>query len=114
MLIEIKRSKYINDCNRELKYRFILCKINAKKRGYSWKLSFARFKMLLSLECLYCGGTVTGLDRVDNLIGYTKANSVPCCGECNQLKASLGIIEFIIRYKERLAKKYLINKVITA
>lgn len=33
--------------------------------------------------CTYCGFPATGLDRKDNRIGHTKANCVPCCGDCN-------------------------------
>lgn len=34
-------------------------------------------------ECIYCGFPATGFDRIDNLIGHTKENCVPCCKECN-------------------------------
>jgi len=111
-MIKVKLSKYTNDCNRELKYRFLSLIGSAKKRGHPWELSFARFKLLLGLECLYCGGTATGIDRIDSSRGYFDDNSVPCCGECNQLKSYLNILDFITRYKERLAKKYLINRII--
>jgi hypothetical protein len=36
-----------------------------------------------------------GLDRVDSAIGYTVANTVPCCRECNHAKFTLSPIEYI-------------------
>jgi 5-methylcytosine-specific restriction endonuclease McrA len=29
---------------------------------------------------------VQGIDRVDNSIGYTPDNCVPCCTQCNRIK----------------------------
>lgn len=43
------------------------------------------------------GATVTwtGIDRVDNNIGYTVDNSVPCCRDRNRAKRTLSLDEFI-------------------
>lgn len=46
--------------------------------------------------CTYCGKKEKlGLDRSNNLIGYTFHNSVPCCRICNYIKADLNVFEFI-------------------
>lgn len=37
----------------------------------------------------------TGVDRVDNGIGYTIENVVPCCGTCNHAKSAMSVDEFI-------------------
>jgi hypothetical protein len=46
--------------------------------------------------CKYCGlyGAV-GLDRVDNNVGYTYDNVVPCCVLCNFIKADLNVQVFL-------------------
>lgn len=38
-----------------------------------------------SKPCHYCGDNdaPVGCDRIDNALGHTKANVVPCCFECN-------------------------------
>lgn len=68
---------------------------NAKKRGYQVQLDFQTFKQIAQRNCYYCGcqpklGSYgiarNGVDRLDNTIGYTKDNCVPCCGMCNIMK----------------------------
>ena len=36
----------------------------------------------------------SGLDRVDNTVGYVNGNVVPCCGLCNKAKSNLAESEF--------------------
>jgi hypothetical protein len=36
-----------------------------------------------------------GLDRVDNTLGYTEANVVPCCQICNIAKQRMSVDEFV-------------------
>ncbi len=38
---------------------------------------------LLNRHCVYCGYPSTGLDRIDNTLGHSIENCVPCCKECN-------------------------------
>lgn len=39
---------------------------------------------ILNKPCYYCGDTHrVGCDRIDNNLGHTKSNVVPCCYECN-------------------------------
>lgn len=33
--------------------------------------------------CHYCGFDATGFDRIDNTLGHTIENCVPCCADCN-------------------------------
>lgn len=87
-------------------------KKGAKNRGYSFELSFERFKHLTSRNCFYCGrspenvslrkGKISvipysynGIDRVDNSRGYEIDNVVPCCFICNRAKSTLSQEEFI-------------------
>ncbi len=89
-------------------------KKSAKLRGYSYELSYESFKSMTSSPCFYCGCMPSkvsikqsregaylynGLDRKDNKIGYTPANCVPCCYECNFLKKDTGFNEFILHIR---------------
>lgn len=37
---------------------------------------------------------INGIDRKDNLLGYTKENSIACCKTCNWAKGGLEVKEF--------------------
>lgn len=56
---------------------------------------------MMSMGCHYCdfkpadGEHLNGIDRVDPAMGYTAANSVACCGICNQMKSSYSIDDFV-------------------
>jgi hypothetical protein len=82
----------------------------AKKRGLSFEIDHKRFVELTSMNCRYCSveplqyykkhrdnGTYyfNGLDRVDNEIGYTESNVVPCCSKCNRAKFQSSQDDFI-------------------
>jgi len=86
-------------------------KYQAIRRGYKFNLSKEEFLNITNKNCEYCGaepnlcftgydrkgtGVVdytqykyNGVDRVDNTLGYTIENSVPCCKICNNSKATL-------------------------
>lgn len=83
-------------------------KRNASNRNLYWYLSFDEVKHLILQPCFYCGieeFTVTksrghtlkhnGIDRMDNLHGYTPENCVPCCRTCNFAKNNLALDEFM-------------------
>lgn len=86
-------------------------KHNAKRRNYSFDISMEDFRLIIAQPCHYCGiapyqthrhdGTsksvavFNGLDRVNNTIGYTTDNVVPCCGICNRAKDTMSYGEFI-------------------
>ena len=75
-------------------------KSNAKKRKISYELSYDEFVSIINEPCAYCGDAnenilkkakyedfpYTGIDRVDNSLGYVKENTVPCCEFCNRAK----------------------------
>jgi 5-methylcytosine-specific restriction endonuclease McrA len=84
-------------------------KKSADKRNYEFKISLEEFQILIESECYYCkeqnslspyghskksNYRYNGIDRIDNNIGYTLDNSVPCCKICNNSKSTLNIEEF--------------------
>ncbi len=82
---------------------------NARKRGINFELTEDQFRQLSSQNCFYCGREPSnrynnnngrkgyyhgdfihsGIDRVDNTKGYLFENCVPCCKECNFMKADI-------------------------
>lgn len=84
----------------------------AKRRGVEFKLSPNDIGNIIYKPCFYCGvepknkhrvirfdGDVfvvyNGIDRVDNSIGYTLENVVPCCRRCNSAKNNMTYEEFV-------------------
>ena len=71
--------------------RYRAYKFSAKKRGHAFGLTLDEFAEFKDKPCDYCGDAIDGIgiDRVDNAIGYTKANCVPCCETCNRMKLTM-------------------------
>jgi hypothetical protein len=63
----------------------------------------------LSSRCHFCdfqpseGEALNGLDRVDPALGYTDANTVPCCAACNAMKGSMHVDEFVTNVRTIVA-----------
>ena len=85
------------------KYRFGILRNNAKSRSIELRMTFEEWQSLIAADrCFYCGGPLPeaggALDRLDNRLGYTKDNCVPCCGaglnDCNGKKGALEMIGF--------------------
>lgn len=87
------------------KYRFGIYKRNASVRGHEWCLSFEEFLSFWKGTCFYCGDPIEtiGLDRLDNSLGYTKENVVPCCSKCNIAKHKMDLKEFV-EHVRKIAK----------
>lgn len=81
------KSNRINLYKPDLKLRFATSVKIAKKRKKDWTITFEEYCNLIKAQCFYCGSLLglwgIGLDRIDNLLGYSYANVVPCCGRCN-------------------------------
>ena len=88
-------------------------KHNAKKRGLNWCLTDDEVNKLFSENCFYCGlapsnnykttyfnKKYSGIDRIDNNIGYTLGNTVPCCKVCNHAKHTMPQDDFIAWIKK--------------
>ena len=93
---------------------------SAKKRGLSFDIAEDRFYEKIQQPCHYCGETASnevknrgtirfpdrpmfiysGLDRVDNMLGYTDENTVPCCTMCNRMKKAFSLNYFLEKVKQ--------------
>lgn len=82
----------------------------AYDRGHEFTLSDSEFDALTKDDCFYCGVEprqvnkglsksgpylYNGIDRLDNRKGYIAGNVVSCCGQCNRLKGSMSVDEFV-------------------
>lgn len=98
-------------------YRYY--KSSAKQRGLTFELTKERFKTLTQMNCYYCNSepentkmniynnghyVYNGLDRVNNDLGYTENNVLPCCKTCNFAKRGLSITEFKL-WIQKLVKR---------
>ena len=82
-------------------YKFKHYVNSAKKRNYEFTLTVEEFTSIFHGSCNYCGKEESrGIDRVDNLIGYTTQNSKSCCEMCNKLKWKWSKDDFINQIKK--------------
>ena len=78
-------------------------KASSEYRGYKFDLDEQVFFKLLQGDCMYCGDEpkqivkhngyevlYNGIDRIDNIKGYTEDNCVSCCWVCNRFKQGLS------------------------
>ena len=87
-------------------------KNRARKKNINFTLTRNEFETLTSSNCYYCGiepkqiykpvkfcnpgnYIYNGIDRLDNNLGYTLDNCVPCCGICNFAKKTTSENEFL-------------------
>lgn len=95
-------------------------KSNARRKGLAFELTAEDIEYIVSLTCEYCGAEpqkrssfkhitnkkiqvamegqhyyANGIDRVDNQVGYTLENCVPCCSACNSAKGSMPVGEWL-------------------
>lgn len=95
-------------------------KTDAKRRGYSFELTNEEFDSVIIKDCVYCGAKTpakrmyndwgiveyTGIDRLNNHLGYTISNSVPCCKNCNSIKKACTPEIIKIAYKLLFGDKH--------
>lgn len=100
-------------------YRF-----RAKYRNFEFEFTKDEFRSITQKNCFYCGiepfqvarPTINffgdyiynGIDRIDSSKGYTKENSVPCCGICNIAKNKYTkefFVDWIKRAYDNISEK---------
>ena len=80
------------------KYRALGRRSREKGDAITITLEQVRDVLEGSVLCAYCEhDTATGFDRVNSKIGYTVENCVPACRECNVMKFTMTLEEFIER-----------------
>ena len=102
---ETKGLRYIcKDCDHtRVRTRYGAYRRNSKKRGINFNLSKEDFFNCILKPCVFCGFfdkfdqtkkiPYSGIDRLNNEIGYEPNNIVPCCGRCNERKNNLSFLE---------------------
>lgn len=91
--------------------QLIVYKSHAKKNHRMFDLLFGLFKSLILGNCHYCGTPpartakrnsggasellVSGIDRIDNALGYVDGNVVSCCETCNLMKLDHPLSGFL-------------------
>ena len=94
--------KRLIDYSQTLKGRLVSIKTCAKRRGYEFHVTLEEYeKHIWNKPCNYCGGkTQNGIDRVDNSIGYKIENCVPCCKDCNKMKLTFSVDNFLLHIQK--------------
>lgn len=86
----------------------------AKTRGYDFELTEDQFNSIVNDDCIYCGApkelTNIGIDRIDNEMGYTTSNCVPCCRHCNNRKQGTSLEEWAVRVLHIRIMRYMKSK----
>jgi hypothetical protein len=91
-------------------------KSRSQRKGIAFDLTEDQFARIAAQNCFYCDAVPTrvysqrnsrtykitrvrrnGIDRVDNFLGYTIDNCVPCCAACNRMKLDVSLEDFFMR-----------------
>lgn len=94
--------KRVSDKSYAVRHNYETYSKNAAARGYPFLLTREQFNSIVRGVCSYCGEGCEriGIDRVDNDIGYTPSNSIPCCKRCNWMKHDMSREEFLDRCRK--------------
>ena len=68
-----------------------------EKKQMKFDLTLDDVKQAKKSKCQYCGREASGLDRIDNNLGHTKANCVPSCLRCNWVRGSFLSYEVMLQ-----------------
>jgi hypothetical protein len=61
-----------------------------KKRWQETDITPLYVKEMIQSECAYCWSkNQIGLDRIDNNVGHTIENCIPCCSICNGVRSNI-------------------------
>ena len=88
-------------------------KHSAARRNIPFQLNFNSFMEFWQQSCFYCGNPIatTGIDRLNNNLGYVIGNCVPCCGTCNMMKKNHAVEEWLQHVKRITENCFLYDQV---
>lgn len=86
---------------------------NAKTKKRAFELTKEAYDELANLPCVYCHRDITetntsGIDRIDNDLGYVPGNMQPCCSECNVMRGALTVEAFLEKVSRIAARAELL------
>ena len=81
------------------------------KRKVIFELAKEEYEELRAQNCEYChrpslNDHFNGIDRVDPDIGYISTNCVSCCRDCNMMKRSYSVKDFLKQCKKITNKEH--------
>jgi len=110
-----KKSRRLESWEPAFNNLFRRYQMNACRRGYVWELTKFQFLELTRGNCRWCGiapyqvekrvqkntgwkteYVYSGIDRVNNSLGYLIENCVSCCPVCNKAKGTLNLEQWKI------------------
>jgi hypothetical protein len=96
---------------------------NAKRRGYVFGLTKDEFSVIVAKPCSYCDSPplsvrrqdydailYSGIDRIDNALGYVPGNCAPCCKRCNMMKGTMTTQQFFDAIRVIHAKRLSVSE----
>lgn len=93
---------HFTSISKKLSSRLANYKTRAVDFDEEFGFSDAEFFDFCQKDCFYCGRSaehfsppINGIDRVNNAMGYSKENCVPCCSQCNIAKNKHSAESFI-------------------
>ena len=95
--------------------RYVISTHSGLRKGLGFDLTESQYDTLMIQPCYYCNGSLgstgLGLDRINNSIGYTLTNVLPCCKDCNRTRGdrfsvdeTKAMIDFIKEYRLKHGK----------
>lgn len=95
-----KYKEYIKMYASTPKKRYWRASRDAEKHGKTFTLTLEEYTKIIEQSCVYCKYTLgtkviqgSGLDRIDNKIGYELSNVQSCCMFCNYLRGDRLTVE---------------------
>ena len=85
-----KSAKYRSTLKGKSITRIIAHRTYDRKHGFINTIGISFYLTnIVNRPCAYCGETENiGCDRIDNNLGHTEQNVIPCCGMCNVIRSN--------------------------
>lgn len=110
-----KQEKFNLERNSSVKYTLDYYKRRAHNNHIKWNITDEYALQLLKSNCKYCGEIdkydISGIDRVNNNLGYTQENTVSCCKICNFMKGIMSLDVYLNKIKHILSCMMISNEV---